>query len=208
MHGNDRLMMIVGGVVLLLVLGSSVLFGGSATAPPDDDSEPGNYIKDLTSASESIDKSGELTVAANESVPVTQGTRIIKNLTASLTWVDETVRPGMPRLRRYQNMPDTFTMSVEAPGKNSTPQSAANTAGGEGRIEMSLSFSESELNAAIDAALGAGTPLPDWNVEVVLTDAGDWRTLLPPHLIGFRDDANSYILEIKFEYYDLSELMA
>lgn len=186
MHGNDRFMMIVGAVVLLLVLGSAVIFGGNASSPQTKKKDPDNYLADLTAVSESIDQSGELAAGANETVPVMQGTRIIKNITAVLTWVDETQRPGMPRLRRYQNMPDTFTLSVIAPDGNSTDLSASNAPGGEGRIELSKSFSESELNAAIDIAMGSETALPEWKVEVVLTDAADWRTVLPPHFIGDR----------------------
>jgi hypothetical protein len=158
--------------------------------------------------SEKIDRSGELAAGANESFSISQGTRIIKNVTAVLTWVDETQRPGVPRLRRYENLPDSFTMSVTPPGGNGSEQSAANPAGGEGRIEISLSVSNEDLNSAIGDAIVSGTLLPDWSAEVVLTDAGDWRTVLPPRFIGFRDDANSYILEMTIEYYDISGLMA
>jgi hypothetical protein len=201
-------MLIVGAVVLVVVLSSAIVLGKNKPGDGGDRFDKDDWVHGLEAVSESKPSSGELAVGANETIIIPQGTRIIKNLTAVLTWVDETQRPGMPRLRRYQNQPDSFSMSIDPHMGNQTQDGAgSNTIGGEGRIEIKISLSNDELNAAIDAARNAGTGLPDWSVEVVLTEAGDWSTLLPPHIIGFRDDANAYILEIEFQYYDLTEIL-
>jgi hypothetical protein len=211
MHGNDRLMTIVGAIVLFLVLGTSWVFGGDLgdDEPPVDPYH--DYVGDLTAISETISHPSSdtgLAEGSTDSIEIPQGRTIIKNLTATLTWNDETQKPGLPRLRRFENLPDQFSLGIKNAEGNTTQGKGTNTIGAEGRVELTVSIKKDDLNKIISEAIAGGqTSLPAWTANITLESAGDWLPMLPPKVLKYNDVSNAYILEMKVEYYDLSELL-
>jgi len=195
-------------VVVIVVFASAVIMGNDSVAGGSGPIKGGDdHLSGLDLATESGDLPGELAIGASMDVPLVQGTRIIKSVNATLTWVDESERPGMPRLRRYENLPDTFQLELVETDGNATSQTGQNPQNGEGQLTISRTLAEGELNSIIDTVLleDGNRTISDLVLRVTLTDAGNWRTLLPPHVIGFRDDGNSFMLEWDVQYYDLSE---
>jgi hypothetical protein len=125
--------------------------------------------------------------------------QIIKNFTARLSWSDESDPPGRPRLRRYENQPDTFSLRIMAPDGNSSDVQGQNSIGGTGDLEIRESFEDDYLSQLMEEGIvGQG----NWTIDITLTSSGIWTPVLGPGVLGLSDGANEYSLSVEFEYYD------
>ncbi|MDG6224198.1 MAG: hypothetical protein QCI82_01655 [Candidatus Thermoplasmatota archaeon] len=208
MKGYDRYVVISGTVFLFMIVITSLMFGANVGGDGGDRPVEKGYLEPLELKKETISNVGQLDEGIEDLITIAQTGKAIRNVSAVLTWVDESDRPGMPRLRRYENQPDTFELRTQPPVGNGSSQTAQNPVNSEGRIELSHSHTLDELYTMIDEARSSqNSTLPDWELAVKLVSAGNWVPVLPPKFIGYIDDSNSYILEVTIEYYDISGLM-
>ena len=208
MKGYDRYIVVSGAVFLFLIVLTSVIFGANVGGSQDKRPVQKGYLDSMELKKETISNVGQLDEGGEDLITIAQTGKAIRNVSAVLTWVDESDRPGMPRLRRYENQPDTFELRTLPPIGNGSSQTAQNPVNSEGVIELSHSHTLDELYTMIEEARSSqNSTLPDWELAVKLVSAGDWAPVLPPKLIGYIDDSNSYILEVTIEYYDISGLM-
>jgi hypothetical protein len=212
MEGNDRFVMISGIVVLIVILGSALALGANNDLSEPPPWKPPTYFGELMT--ETISEGGEAQLGETYTVEIPLsdynpdgGTRIIRNITATLTWVDETDKPGM-RLRRFENQPDTFSLSLECPHGNATDVSGSNPQNGEGRLDLMESHTNEELNSELGTILSTGnSTFGTWKVDITMTEGGMWIPVLPPRLLGYNDESNVYVLTVFVEFYDISDLI-
>ncbi|MFO8051351.1 MAG: hypothetical protein R6V01_06595 [Thermoplasmatota archaeon] len=203
MNSNDRKVRNIGIAVLLLMLLTSVLLKGEVVSDTSgDDDGYANYFEDMQLRSASSAESGELEEGESATVMIPEEGRVVKNMTAVLSWQDESDPPGIPRIRRYENQPDTFSLKVLSPDGNSSSDTASNPVGGSGVIEISFSMEDTVLNQRLDSG-SAGTG--NWTVEISLDSTGMWTPQLGPGFIALSDGGNDFSLSVEYEYYDINE---
>jgi hypothetical protein len=112
--------------------------------------------------------------------------KVVTSIYTSLTWSDETTAPGF-RLRRYQNQPDSFTVSILSPNGTILAQET----GSSGSLGAQRDLDEEEVLTFF----GNG----NFTVRVSLDDAGDWEPRLGPG-IPISDTGNDYSLVITVGY--------
>jgi membrane protease YdiL (CAAX protease family) len=132
----------------------------------------GGYLDEGTSTSETI--SSELD-------------EYIKEVKVTLTWTDEPDTRYF--LRTYENEPDTFSVSINAPNA-SVSKSASNVHGEQGMVETELSFSIEEIAEIISEEVSNYT----FTVEITMVEAGDSFTT---GAVGFTDFGNDYEYEME-----------
>lgn len=208
MKGYDRYVVVSGAVFLSLIVLTSIVLGTNTGSSQDTSPVQKGYLDSMELKRETISNVGQLDEGSEDLITIAQAGKAIRNVSAVLTWVDESDRPGMPRLRRYENQPDTFELRMLPPFGNSSSQTAQNPINSEGRIELSHSHTLDELYMMIEEARSSqNSTLPDWEMAVKLVSAGNWVPVLPPKFIAYIDDSNSYILEVTIEYYNISVLL-
>lgn len=202
MNSNDKKVRNIGIAVLLLMLITSVLFRGdviSESSRPHDGR--GNFFQDMPLQPGSSAESGDLSSGESAEISIAEDGRIIKNMTAILSWDDENDPPGLPRLRRYENQPDQFSVMITAPDGNSTSDSGSNQIGETGTLELHWSVQDTILNDQLnEGTAGSGT----WSIQITLVDTGMWTPQLGPGFIGLQDSGNGYSVSMEYEYYDIS----
>ncbi len=137
--------------------------------------------------SKELSSSSTLREGAKEDVKVpADAQNVVTSLSASITWDDETSPPGF-RIRRYQNQPDTFTVTILTP--NGTI--IALETGSSGSLGPKRDLNEEEYLALF----GPG----NFTVRVSLDSAGDWEPRLGPG-IPISDTGNDYSLVVTVGY--------
>jgi len=202
MNKNDRLVRNVGIGVFLLMLLTSIIFGGmGGSTGSDEGGDDKDFLKGLILKRGTTAREEELAESGSIEIEIEEIGIIIKNMTVKLSWTDESEPPGLPRLRRYENQPDSFSVQLTESNGNTTTERGTNPMGSPGTIEISVSLEDSELGELYRAgASGNGT----WSVEVTLVDCGMWTPVLGPGIIGLTDSGNGFSLSIDYEYYDIS----
>lgn len=110
--------------------------------------------------------------------------RVLKSFNYRLTWKDETDPPGRPRVRRYDNQPDEFSVRVLSPEGNSTVLAISD--GSSGTLTGSHELNNSEIQGSFRTG--------NFTIEVTLINAGDWTPSIGIGLVGLNDPGNSYEL--------------
>ena len=138
-----------------------------------------------TSEQKSVD--GDLSEGtSSDTVIPADGQKVVTSIRASLSWSDESDPPGF-RIRRYQNQPDTFTVTILSP--NGTVIDEAT--GSSETIDAGGDLSQEDVLALYSAG--------NFSVVVRMVSAGDWEPRLGPG-IPIDDPGNSYSLVINIGY--------
>lgn len=147
--------------------------------------------EDFVEKSEVISDDNSLRTGGADNYEVTaSSTKVITKITASATWKDE---PDIQRLRLYENQPDTFSVTIEAPdGTVLNTQSSSNTHGGTGTATASHILTEEEASEY----LGSG----NFTVIVVLEESGSYTPRAGISVIVLTDGENDYDISIDVEY--------
>ncbi len=150
--------------------------------------EPGadfSIISDYVEIRTKFNMGRELSQGETDSGTVENGPgKVLLSMGYSWTWQDETSPPGIPKLRRYTNEPDTFRVRVVDPLGNITSDKSSDS----GSISDSMEFSEEQMRSYF----GKG----NFTIEVSLEETGEWVPVIGPGIITYRDDQNSYTLVI------------
>ncbi|MGA1848130.1 MAG: hypothetical protein ACMUHB_02205 [Thermoplasmatota archaeon] len=202
MNKNDKLVRNIGIAVFLIMLLTSIIFGGlGGSGSSEGNGGDHDILQGLVLQKGTTAQSDELQESGSVEIEVPENDIIIKNMTVKLSWSDESEPPGRPRVRRYENQPDTFSLRVAQSNGNSSSDSGSNRIGSPGTLEVTISLEDDELSELYKAGTaGNGT----WLVEISLTDCGMWIPVLGPGLIGLTDSGNEFSVSIDYEYYDLS----
>jgi hypothetical protein len=201
MNRYDKVVRNFGIVILILMIGSSVVLGSNDVEKGSSGSSEGPKVFEGVPLQRSTTaESGRLSVGETYTITISEEIgQIIKNFTARLSWSDESDPPGRPRLRRYENQPDTFSLRIMAPDGNSSDVQGQNSIGGTGDLEIRESFEDDYLSQLMEEGIvGQG----NWTIDITLTSSGIWTPVLGPGVLGLSDGANEYSLSVEFEYYD------
>ena len=152
--------------------------GGSSLGKLD------SFIED----SENLTGGGMLDEGQSETIIISsEPDKYIKEVKVTLTWTDEPDTRYF--LRTYENEPDTFSVSINAPNA-SVSKSASNVHGEQGMVEAELSFSIEEVAEIISEEIHDY----EFTVEITMVEAGDSFT---QGAVGFTDTGNSYEYEME-----------
>jgi len=186
-------------IFILMLLLSAVLGSQKGTSGSNNQNRPVNILEGMSIQRATIGDGGDLSRGETFTLTIPEKPgEYIKNLTAKLSWTDESDPPGRPRLRRYENQPDTFSLRVIPPDGNSSDTQGANPIGSAGTLEVPVSLTDDYLNQLYrENRLGIG----NWTVEVTLVSTGMWTPVLGPGLIGLTDSSNAFSLSIDYDYY-------
>jgi hypothetical protein len=201
MNRYDKVVRNIGIAILILMIGSSVVLGRNNVDEGSSGSSEGPMVFDGVPLQRSTAaESGRLSVGETHTITISEENgQIIKNFTARLSWSDESSPPGRPRLRRYENQPDTFSLRIMAPDGNSSDVQGQNSIGGMGDLEIAESFDDDYLSQLMkDEIVGNG----NWTIDITLTSSGMWTPVLGPGVLGLSDGVNEYSISVEFEYYD------
>jgi hypothetical protein len=201
MNRYDKVVRNIGIAILILMIGSSVVLGRNNVDEGSSGSSEGPMVFDGVPLQRSTAaESGRLSVGETHTITISEENgQIIKNFTARLSWSDESSPPGRPRLRRYENQPDTFSLRIMAPDGNSSDVQGQNSIGGTGDLEIAESFDDDYLSQLMeDEIVGNG----NWTIDITLTSSGMWTPVLGPGVLGLSDGVNEYSISVEFEYYD------
>ncbi len=182
----------VGILLLTAIVGGTVALGEKVNAPVES-SKSNDQVFDMTDYTQIVETRSE----PNEMLP--EGQTMAYNITSTmdkvltgikltLTWEDETQKPGRPTIRRYTNQPDTFNISVEGPNVTKRAEDF-NQQNLPGTIQMEIIIPEStilELSGSFTI-----------DVLVTMVDAGIWTGL---SVLGFTDPGNGYELVMELNY--------
>jgi hypothetical protein len=203
MNRYDKIVRNLGIVIFVIMLISSFLMGNNSVGSDNDQDQQGPVIfKDApvqrsTAADNDYLTSGQsFTIAISE-----KDGEVIRNFTARLSWTDETNPPDRPHIRRYENLPDTFSLRIVQPDGNSTDIQDANPAGRSGSLEIPISLKDEYLSDLYGKGIAGNG---NWTVEVTLISAGRWTTALGFGFMDIPDEGNDFSLSIDYEYYDMS----
>ncbi len=151
-------------------------------------------LKDRIEVQDIISKSGDLQEGTADSTTLPNDIdRIVSHISLDLTWEDESDKPGLPRLRSYENLPDLFKVTLLSPNGTEIEVLESNSE----RISFDISISEYDMLVGIEEG--------PYTVEVELISAGDWETARGPSLITYTDDSNAYDLVVEMTYLEVEE---
>jgi hypothetical protein len=112
--------------------------------------------------------------------------KVLSSVSFTLSWNDENDLPGRPRVRRYENQPDEFSVRLKAPEGNST---IILTSVGSGEtLTGSYEFNETE----IAGIYGMG----NLSLDITLVNCGDWVPQIGPGAFIITDPGNSFELVV------------
>lgn len=169
----------LGRAEILSIIGS----GGENGLPPG--------VEDYLEIGTTRNVPGELEEGDSMEITVENtGERILSNISYSLTWTDENDPPGRPRVRRYDNQPDQFSVVIMTPEGNSTV--LAPSSGGGGSLRGSHNFKEEEIGGIYNQG--------NLTVVVTLTNAGDWEPNFGIGIMDLPDTGNSFELVLEMEH--------
>jgi hypothetical protein len=202
MNSNDKKVTFLGIGVLFAMLLIAVIFGSNASGGGDDDDrDPDDPFGKFTLYTERFSDSGDLQEGASQMSDMDLNGKLVRNVTATVTWTDETDPPGRPRIRQYTNQPDTFSLSMSDTGGNfSGSDQGANAQGQQGEVMVQISIEDQVLTEMLDQGYEGAM----WSAEVTMVEAGIWTPRLG--VLGLTDPGNSYSVVIEFEYYDIVEI--
>ena len=127
--------------------------------------------------------------AGSDTTITADAEKVIQKISITVTWEDES-EPPQPRIRRYQNQPDSFTGTLIWPDDNNTPLQEDF----EGRLSLDLSLSDEQ----VEEMFGMG----DFLLRITCTSAGDWEALIRPFdILTLPDDGNSVSINIDVTYW-------
>jgi hypothetical protein len=199
MNSNDKKVTFAGFGILLIMIISALIFGSNATeGEQGKTSLAGDVFKDFQVNRTTESFSGELDQGASHTFSIDLSGKLLKNITATLTWTDESDLPGRPRIRRYENNPDTFSLEIsDENGTHVESASGSNPQGREGDIRAKLAVNNSALAELFETEYDGET----WTVDVTMVTAGGWSPQIG--FIGFTDPGNSFSLVVEYEFYDI-----
>jgi len=202
MNSNDRKVTFAGIGVLLVMLISALLFGSNASGGEGGGgSSTTDILLGYVLYTDKVSFSGDLSEGSSETQEMDLSGMLVKNISVTLTWTDESKPPGRPRIRQYTNAPDTFSVSIsDMSGNRTSSDTGANPPGQEGSISLQLSIPDEDLLKLLDEDYQGEV----WTVLVSMEDAGNWAPRIG--IIGFNDPGNSYSLVVDYEYYKLAEI--
>jgi membrane protease YdiL (CAAX protease family) len=180
-------------LVLTAIVGGTVVIGKKVNVDAGGSSGSSEVQFDLTDYTQIIETRSEPNELLEEGESMnynitSTSDKVLTGFILTLTWEDETVKPGRPTIRRYTNQPDTFNISVS--GSNITQYSqAANQQGLPGMIQMDV-----EIPSNI-TQMNKGEYMMD--ISITMVDAGIWTGL---SLLGFTDPGNGYELVMEITY--------
>ncbi len=202
MNSNDKKITFVGFGVLFLMIITALIFGSNISGGEEGRSSlPEDILKGYPMNTTTESYSGDLNAGASQTFELDLAGKLVKNITATLTWTDEQDLSGRPRIRRYDNQPDTFSLSVsDVEGNITDKDSASNPQGNEGTVTAMITNEDSDMVQLLNGDYQGET----WSVEVTMVDAGMWAPRIG--VIGFTDNGNAFSLVVEYEFYELSEL--
>lgn len=150
-------------------------------------------LRDRMEVQDKVSRPGELQEGGSEQIPVSNDLeRIVSAISVDLSWQDETDKPGLPRLRRYINQPDTFRVTLTGP--NGT---VIETRESDSSIGFDIRIEEEDILSNLEEG--------DYSLTLELVTAGDWEPARGPSLITYNDDSNTYDLVVEITYLEVEE---
>ncbi|MGA1792727.1 MAG: hypothetical protein ACMUHM_02145 [Thermoplasmatota archaeon] len=115
--------------------------------------------------------------------------KVIQKISITVTWQDET-SPPQPRVRRYQNQPDTFAGTLIWPDKNNTPLNQDSN----NQLSLDLALTDQQVEDMFNQG--------DFLLTVTCTSAGDWQAIISPFdIFTLPDDGNDVSISIDVTYW-------
>jgi hypothetical protein len=197
--GTKSLSVTAGSLVVITILtltaivGGTVALGEKVNAPAGSSSGPEETVFDMMGYTQSVMTRSEPSEMLPEGESMTYNVsstpeRVLTGMKLTLTWEDETEKPGRPTIRRYTNQPDTFNITVETPN-STTRKESSNQIGLPGQITMDVAIPENTINEY------EGSFQVD--ITVTMVEAGPWTGL---SLLAFVDQGNGYDLVMELTY--------
>ncbi len=203
MNRYDKIVRNVGILIFILMLGTSIGFGSRSVEPTEQNRTQGpNIFLDVPIQRSTAADTGSLTPGDTFVLSISEeGGQVIKNFTAKLSWSDESNPPGRPRVRRYDNQPDVFSIRVLQPDGNASDEQGPNSVGGTGDLEISESLDDTYLARLYEEGIAG---MGNWTVEVTLESTGMWTPVTGPGVLGLTDSGNDFSLSVDYEYYNMA----
>jgi hypothetical protein len=179
--------MMISGIIM-----SAAAIGGARPLwlfPPEapSDSDETLNLDNFVEVVETETSTGMLTEGNSEIFTYTsEQDKYIKQVIVSITWTDEA-----DRNIRYENQPDTFSVSISGLNYTQTA-SSANPTGGPGSISIQLSFSNENITEAIMTKGNNYTA----SVEITLVEAGNQEKRSGIPGLAWTDNQNQYDYQI------------
>jgi hypothetical protein len=204
MNRYDKIVRNVGIIIFILMLGTSIGFGSRSVEPTEQNRTQGpNIFLDVPAHRGTAADADSLTPGDTFVLTISEeGGQVIKNFTAKLSWSDESNPPGRPRVRRYDNQPDVFSIRVLQPDGNASDEQGPNSMGDPGNLEISITLDDTYLAQLYKEGI-AGTG--NWTVEVTLESTGMWTPERGPGMLGLPDSGNDFSISVDYEYYNMVE---
>lgn len=181
-------------LIMMLCVGITAAFGETdlskfATFAEEDTGGSGlGMLDSFVEESENLTGGGTLNEGQSETITISsEMDKYVKEVKVTVTWTDEPDTRYL--LRTYENEPDTFSLSINAPNA-SVSRSASNVHGEQGMVEAELAFSLEEISEIISEEIHDY----EFTVEITMVEAGDSFT---QGLVGFTDTGNSYEYEME-----------
>lgn len=187
---NDTIVGSVGAGVFLVMMVAAFVGGADIVGTPPPPDGDGWWIDQVLTKGTDTD-SGELTVGTSRTKELGSQDMVIRTVNATLTWSDETDPPAR-RIRRHENQPDAFSIVIGSANRTVTG-SGSNPQGGEGKIDITMTFTDEEL-----LSMGGSQNI---SITVTMDSAGMWVPNIGLGTIGLRDDGNAYDLMIEYDHY-------
>lgn len=174
-------------VVAMVIIGASV--GTTAYVGSSEEGERKVEV-DLVDRSVRISSSGELQEGDSMIIPVEVAETNVLSFNVTLTWEDEQDPPGRPRIRQYENQPDSFRVEVNM-DNFTQPYSGegVNVVGSEGRIEISI-----PMNGTPQYTDFTGI----YNITVTMQSAGNFQANLA--FFQLNDPGNDFDMEVEYRH--------
>ncbi len=192
---NDTIVGSVGAGVFLVMMVAAFVGGADIVGTPPPSDGDGWWVDQILTMQD-ID-SGTLTVGTSRTKELGSLDMVIRTVNATLTWSDET-NPPARRIRRHENQPDAFSIVIGSANRTVTG-SGSNPQGGEGKIDITMTFTDEELLSMEGSQ--------NISITVTMDSAGMWVPNIGLGTIGLRDDGNAYDLMIEYDYYPVEGIL-
>ena len=143
----------------------------------------------MVTSEEILSGSGNLNEGQFDTIVLTsESEKYIQEVTVTVTWTDET---GIPRDLLYENLPDTFSVTVNGPNATDTA-SGANPSNGQGEISAAINFS----NEGISNIISQEGVNYTGEIIIKLEAVGDYKAKAGPGPFAPHDTGNRYDYEV------------
>lgn len=174
-------------VIAIIIIGASL---GTTTYVGSGENDDGQQDIKYFDQSSRISTSDYLQQGQSVTIPIELEESNILSFNLTLTWEDESDIPGRPRVRQYENQPDSFSVEVEmANFTESYTQQGVNTVGSEGSIEINIDFEEIPDHTTYTGI---------YNVTITMQNAGNYQANLA--FLQLTDSGNDFDLEIEYRF--------